>query len=46
MGDIRAEEILPDEMIRQIQQYVDGTNIYPEKTGQQKGMGGRDFIQT
>ena len=28
MGYIRAEEILPDEVIELIQQYVDGTNIY------------------
>lgn len=28
MGYIRAEEILPVEIIEMIQQYVDGTNIY------------------
>ena len=28
MGYIRAEEILPEEIIALIQQYVDGTNIY------------------
>ena len=28
MGYIRAEEILPVEIIKQIQKYVDGTNIY------------------
>lgn len=28
MGYIRAEEILPADVIKQIQQYVDGTNIY------------------
>ena len=28
MGYIRAEEILPIEVITLIQQYVDGTNIY------------------
>lgn len=28
MGYIKAEEILPIEIIEQIQQYVDGTNIY------------------
>ncbi|MBD5479566.1 MAG: hypothetical protein HDR11_08665 [Lachnospiraceae bacterium] len=28
MGYIRAEEILPVEIIELIQQYVDGTNIY------------------
>lgn len=28
MGYIRAEEILPEEIIALIQQYVDGTNLY------------------
>ena len=28
MGYIRAEEILPTEIVELIQQYVDGTNIY------------------
>ena len=28
MGYIRAEEILPVEVVELIQQYVDGTNIY------------------
>ena len=28
MGYIRAEEILPADVIKQIQQYVDGANIY------------------
>lgn len=28
MGYIRAEEILPIEILEQIQQYVDGANIY------------------
>ena len=28
MGYIRAEEILPEEIIKLIQQYVDGQNIY------------------
>ena len=28
MGYIRAEEILPVEVVKLIQQYVDGTNIY------------------
>lgn len=33
MGYIRAEEILPIEVIELIQQYVDGENIYiPRKT--------------
>ncbi|MDE6054449.1 MAG: hypothetical protein K2G55_11950 [Lachnospiraceae bacterium] len=34
MGYIRAEEILPTEIIELIQQYVDGTSIYiPRKPG-------------
>ena len=33
MGYIRAEEILPNEVIELIQQYVDGKNIYiPRKS--------------
>ncbi len=31
MGYIRAEEILPTEVIELIQQYVDGANIYIPK---------------
>jgi len=34
MGYIRAEEILPNEIIELIQQYIDGTSIYiPRKPG-------------
>lgn len=34
MGYIRAEEVLPIEIIELIQQYVDGTNVYiPRKEG-------------
>ena len=34
MSYIKAEEILPEELIRQIQQYVDGAYIYiPRKPG-------------
>lgn len=34
MGYIRAEKILPQEIIELIQQYVDGENIYiPKKSG-------------
>lgn len=34
MGYIRAEEILPEEIIEVIQQYADGVNIYiPRKQG-------------
>ena len=28
MGYLRAEEVLPRELIKLIQQYTDGTNIY------------------
>ena len=31
MGYIRAEEILPTEVIEMIQQYVDGENIYIQR---------------
>lgn len=34
MGYKRAESVLPDEIIKLIQQYVDGVNIYiPKKEG-------------
>ena len=34
MGYIRADRVLPDEIIKLIQQYVDGENIYiPRKEG-------------
>ena len=34
MSYIKAEEILPEELIRQIQQYADGVHIYiPRKPG-------------
>ena len=40
MGYIRAEEILPNEIIELIQQYVDGTSIYiPRKTSNRQGWG-------
>ena len=40
MGYIRAEEILPIEIIEQIQQYVDGENIYiPRKAGNRQEWG-------
>lgn len=40
MGYIRAEKILPIEIIELIQQYVDGTNIYiPRKTGNRREWG-------
>ena len=40
MGYIRAEEILPAEVITLIQQYVDGENIYiPRKTAHRKAWG-------
>ena len=40
MGYRRAEEILPNEIIELIQQYVDGTSIYiPRKTSHRQGWG-------
>ena len=40
MGYIRAEEILPIEIIEQIQQYVDGENIYiPRKAEKRQKWG-------
>lgn len=40
MGYIRAEEILPIEVIELIQQYVDGENIYiPRKAGCRQAWG-------
>lgn len=40
MGYIRAEKILPIEIIELIQQYVDGTNIYiPRKTENRREWG-------
>lgn len=40
MGYIRAEEILPIEVIELIQQYVDGENIYiPRKSSNRQAWG-------
>lgn len=40
MGYIRAEEILPKEVLEIIQQYVDGQSIYiPRKNNQRAGWG-------
>lgn len=40
MGYIRAEEILPLEIIELIQKYVDGTNLYiPRKEDNRAGWG-------
>ena len=40
MGYMRAEEILPVEIIELIQEYVDGTNIYiPRKQEHRRGWG-------
>lgn len=50
MGYIRAEEILPNEVIELIQQYVDGANLYiprKQENRQQWGTGTayRDELQ-
>ena len=40
MSYIKAEEILPEELIRQIQKYVDGVYIYiPRKPGTRHAWG-------
>ena len=40
MSYIKAEEILPEELIRQIQKYVDGVTIYiPRKPGTRHAWG-------
>lgn len=42
MGYIRAEEILPTEIIELIQQYVDGANIYiPRKPQNRQAWGAK-----
>ncbi len=42
MGYMKAEEILPMEIIEMIQQYVDGTNIYiPRKHGSRQEWGAK-----
>lgn len=47
MGYIRAEEILPVEVIELIQQYVDGTNIYvPRKEENRAGWGQTNCART
>ena len=51
MGYIRAEEILPNEVIELIQQYVDGANLYiPRKQENRQQWGAstayRDELQT
>jgi hypothetical protein len=40
MGYLRAEEVLPRELIEMIQQYTDGTNIYiPRRDEVRSGWG-------
>ena len=51
MGYIRAEEILPNEVIELIQQYIDGANLYiPRKQENRQQWGTRtaykDELQT
>ena len=42
MSYIKAEEILPEELIRQIQEYADGVYIYiPRKPGTRRAWGQR-----
>lgn len=41
MGYIKAEEILPIEIIEMIQQYVDGANIYVPRKAENKAAWGQ-----
>ncbi len=41
MGYIRAEEILPAEVLELVQQYVDGRNIYIPQKAENRREGGR-----
>lgn len=46
MGYIRAEEILPNEIIELIQKYVDGQNIYiPKKENNRSEWGNKTGIR-
>lgn len=46
MGYIRAEEVLPKEIIEKIQQYVDGKNLYiPRKAGMRLEWGSNTCIR-
>lgn len=46
MGYRKAEEILPMEIIKLIQRYVDGENIYiPRKENQRKEWGNKTLIR-
>ncbi len=46
MSYIKAEQILPDDIIRIIQQYVDGKNIYiPRKSEQRQRWGNNTGIR-
>ena len=46
MGYIRAEEIVPAEIIELVQQYVDGTNIYiPRKAAHRQEWGAKTRIR-
>ena len=47
MSYIKAEEILPEELIRQIQKYVDGVYIYiPRKPGTRHAWGQKTDYKT
>lgn len=46
MGYMRAEEILPKEIIELIQQYIDGENIYiPKKADARQAWGSKTAIR-
>ena len=47
MSYIKAEEILPEELIRQIQEYADGVYIYiPRKPGARQAWGQKTAYKT
>jgi Mor family transcriptional regulator len=46
MGYIRAEEILPPDIIKLVQRYIDGENIYiPRKENNKKEWGTKTLIR-
>ena len=47
MSYIKADEVLPQHIIKIIQQYIDGENIYiPKKKGSRRGWGEKTGART
>lgn len=46
MAYLKAEEILPEEVIKIIQQYADGVNIYIPRKNERKGWGTQNNAKT